>query len=282
MSAPLCEASGKISLYWPTTSSSYLTAGHGRRFRCSFRALVQARCGCRYLDRKPAVASNEIQIEQRSKLAFIGDSRMPEERTDLDKSLLPETAAAVVRPGYPRAAGYPSTYGDPYGYDYPAAGGNVNPRQLWRTVKKRKWLIVVIAIVVTTIVTIASFQTKSIYQASTTVEIEKENRTLVRSGDVIIQTDEGADDAYFTAVNMKTKIRVIQSRPLLEDVVATLNLDKNPRFLEVDGKKSVWEAVRSLGAKVKGQSAPLAPAPGSPPPLDRKSTRLNSSHLGIS
>src|SRR5215468_9608002 len=180
---------------------------------------------------------------------------MAEDMTDLDKPSPPEEPA-LVHPGYPRPAGYPSSYGDPYAYGYPEAGGKLNPRQLWRTIKKRRLLIAVIAIVVTSVVTVVSFQTKSIYQASATVEIEKENRTLVRSGDVIIQTDEGADDAYFVAVNMKTKIRVIQSRPLLEDVVATLNLEKNPRFLEVDGKKSIWEAVKSLGARIKGQSAP--------------------------
>jgi len=192
--------------------------------------------------------------------------------TDLDKPSPPEEPA-LVHPGYPRPAGYPSSYGDPYAYGYPEAGGKLNPRQLWRTIKKRRLLIAVIAIVVTSVVTVVSFQTKSIYQASATVEIEKENRTLVRSGDVIIQTDEGADDAYFVAVNMKTKIRVIQSRPLLEDVVATLNLEKNPRFLEVDGKKSIWEAVKSLGARIKGQSAPPVPALAPPPPLKEVGTR---------
>jgi len=92
------------------------------------------------------------------------------------------------------------------------------------------------------------------------VEIEKENRTLVRSGEVVIQTDEGSDDAYFVAVNMKTKIRVIQSRPLLEDVVASLHLDKNPRFLDVESKKTVWEALQSISGKLKG-IAPAVPLP---------------------
>src|SRR5215831_13831385 len=197
---------------------------------------------------------------------------MAGDMTDLEKPSPSDEASALVRPGYPRA-GYPASYGDPYGYGYPEAGGKFNPRELWRTVKKRKGLIAVIAIVATSVVTVVSFQTKSIYQASATVEIEKENRTLVRSGDVIIQTDEGGDYACFTAVNMKTKIRVIQSRPLLEDVVATLNLDKNPRFLEVDGKKSVWEAIKSLGARIKGQAAPPAPTLASPPPLKEVGTR---------
>jgi succinoglycan biosynthesis transport protein ExoP len=185
---------------------------------------------------------------------------MAEDRRDLEKPAPPDEGAALLRPGYPRAAGYPDSYSTPYDYSYPDAGGKINPRQLWRTVKKRKWLIVVIAIVVTTIVTIVSFQNKSIYQAATTVEIEKENRTLVKSGDVVIQTEEAGDDSYYVSMNMKTKIRVIQSRPLLEDVVSSLHLDKNPRFLDVESKKSIWEAVQSISGKLKAQ-APAVPAP---------------------
>jgi capsular exopolysaccharide synthesis family protein len=193
---------------------------------------------------------------------------MPEDRTDLDKPSPPEEAA-LVRPGYPRAAGYPDSYGYPYGYSDADAGGKINLRQVWRTVKKRKLLIAVIAVVVTTIVTIASFQTKSIYQASTTVEIEKENRTLVKSGDVVIQTEDGGDDSYYISMNMKTKIRVIQSRPLLEEVVATLHLDKNPRFLDVESRKTIWEALQSISGKLKPQS-PAIPLPAPTVPTSRE------------
>ncbi|HKV38883.1 MAG TPA: polysaccharide biosynthesis tyrosine autokinase, partial [Blastocatellia bacterium] len=165
---------------------------------------------------------------------------------------------ALLRPGYPRVGVSAEAYGSGYGYSYPDSGGKITPREVWRVLKKRKWLIAVIAVVATTLVTIVSFQSKSVYQASTTIEIERENRTLVRQGDVVIQSDDGGDDAYFTTVNMKTKIRILQSRPLLEDVVATLHLDTNPKFLDVNGKKTLFEAVKTIASKLHGQQ-PVAP-----------------------
>ena len=82
---------------------------------------------------------------------------------------------------------------------------------------------------------------------------------LVRSGDVVIQTDE-PDDTYLVSLGMKTKMRLLQSRPLLEDVVVNLKLDQDPRFLDVTTKKSVWEAMQSILSKFRppssGRAAP--------------------------
>src|SRR5215471_17109298 len=160
----------------------------------------------------------------------------------------PADFGAQLRPAYPRALQQAEAYGYPGGY--PEPDDKVNARQLWRIVRKRKWLIAVVVAIVTTVVIIESFRTKSIYQAAATIEIEKENRTLVRTGgDVVIQTDE-AEDSYLISMNMKTKIRVLQSRPLLEDVVVALNLDKNPKFLDVTSKKSIPEALLTIASKL--------------------------------
>jgi len=167
----------------------------------------------------------------------------PAHGSDQERERRPHDAAAGSY-GYPE----PNPYG--YGYDY-AEDEKVYVRRMWRAVKKRKWMIAVLAVITTSIVTIEMFRTKSIYQAAATLEIGRENRTLVRSGDVVIQTDE-SDDMYFVSTTMKTKVRQLQSRPLLEEVVASVNLDQNPRFLEVNGKKTLWEALRTMGSKVHG------------------------------
>src|SRR6185503_11729938 len=118
------------------------------------------------------------------------------------------------------------------GYKYPATGyaedDTVRLRELWRTVRKRKWLIISIVLVVTSLVAVEMFRTKRTYLASTTVEIGKDNNTLVRSGDLIINDDS---DPYYQ-VNVKTKMLLLNSRELHEDVVTNLKLDKNPKFLE--------------------------------------------------
>ena len=123
---------------------------------------------------------------------------------------------------------------------------------MWRAIRKRKLVIIVMAIIVTSVVTVEVFRNKSVYQASTTIDIGKENRTLVRTGDVVVQTDE-SDDMFYVALAMKTKIRLLQSRPLLEDVVVNLKLDQNQNFLDVTTRKSFWEAFRSIASKFRKQ-----------------------------
>ncbi|HST23538.1 MAG TPA: polysaccharide biosynthesis tyrosine autokinase [Blastocatellia bacterium] len=181
---------------------------------------------------------------------------MSEEKFELEKIPAVEEGQ-ITKPGYPRLNAYPD--GSPYGYGY---GYNdderVYLRQMWRAIKKRKLVIIVMAIIVTSVVTVEVFRNKSVYQASTSIDIGKENRTLVRTGDVVVQTDE-SDDMFYVAVAMKTKIRLLQSRPLLEDVVVNLKLDQNSQFLDVTTRKSFWEAFRSIASKFRKQEQTQEP-----------------------
>lgn len=174
---------------------------------------------------------------------------MSDEPLELEK-VSPPDEAPLTRPGYPRVGGYPDA--SAYGYGYPDDDERLYVRQMWRAIKKRKLVIIVIAIIVTAVVTVEVFRTKSTYQASTTIEIGKENRTLVRSGDFVVQADE-SDDTYYVTMGMKTKIRLLQSRPLLEGVVINLKLDQNPRFMDVTTKKSIWEAMSTIASKFRRQ-----------------------------
>lgn len=175
---------------------------------------------------------------------------MSDQQLELER-ISPSDEASLTRPGYPRVGGYPDA--SAYGYGYPDDDERLYLRRMWRAIKKRKLVIIVIAIIVTAVVTVEVFRTKSIYQASTTIEIGKENRTLVRSGDFVVQADE-SDDTYYVAMGMKTKIRLLQSRPLMEDVVVNLKLDQNPRFMDVTTKKSIWEAMTTIVGKLRRQN----------------------------
>ena len=174
---------------------------------------------------------------------------MSDERLELEKVSLPDEAP-MMRPGYPRIGGYPDAtpYGDGYGYP---DDERAYVRRMWRAIKKRKLVIIVIALIVTSVVTVEVYRTKSTYQASTTVEIGKDSRTL-RSGDLILQSDEG-DDLYYVQTAMKTRIRQLQSRPLLEDVVVNLKLDQNPRFLNITSRRSIVEAVKTIAGRLGPQ-----------------------------
>src|SRR5262245_34767548 len=72
-------------------------------------------------------------------------------------------------------------------------------RWLWRIVRKRKWLIIGIASIVTLLVTIDVFRTKPVYEAVTTIEIGPESGTHLTSngGSVIIQDE----DPLYLAMN---------------------------------------------------------------------------------
>ena len=194
---------------------------------------------------------------------------MAEERFDLEKVPAAEDGR-IAKPGYPRLGGYPdvSPYG--YGYGYGNDDERVYLRRIWHAIRKRKLVIIVMAIIVTGVVTVEVFRTKSVYSASTTIEVGKENRTLVRTGDVVVQTDE-SDDLYFVSLAMKTKIRLLQSRPLLEDVVVNLKLDQNPKFLDVTTRKSFWEAARSIASKFRKQEQAQEPQVVSETPVTRSS-----------
>src|SRR4029453_17744799 len=99
---------------------------------------------------------------------------------------------------------------------------------MWRTLRKRQWLIISIVAVVTSLVAVEMFRTRPIYQASTTIEVGKENSTVVRTGDLVINDDS---DPYYQ-VNIKTKMLLLNSRELHEDVVADLKLDQNSKFMD--------------------------------------------------
>src|SRR5215470_14794167 len=128
-----------------------------------------------------------------------------EEGIELQKSASSEEAR-MGPVGYPQPGAYPESY--PYGYGYPEDEEKVYLRRMWLAIKKRKWVIAVIAVIATTAVTIEVFRTKSTYQATATIEVERDNRTLFRSGDVTISSDD-SDDMYYVNQAMKTRIRFL-------------------------------------------------------------------------
>lgn len=167
---------------------------------------------------------------------------------------------------------------------------NLQLGEIWRRIRKHKWLIAVIVLIVTAVVAVEAYRTKSIYRASATLQLELENRTLFRSGDISIESEE-SDNVYLTAAAMKTKIRLLQSRPLLEDVVASLRLDQNPRFMEVTQRKNILESLQTISGKFKGTGNVAPPSlyietPPAPTPEEllsrtaQESARL-SPYVGI-
>lgn len=123
----------------------------------------------------------------------------------------------------------------------------IDLREYWRKVLRHKWLILVITIVVTSLVTIQAFRAKSLYRASATIEIGNENLALIKDGQILL----GDDSNY-----MSTKLKVLQSNALMESVAATLRLDQNPKFMEVTETRSGWEAIQAIFGRFSRKKLP--------------------------
>jgi polysaccharide biosynthesis transport protein len=168
---------------------------------------------------------------------------MSDDRVELERVPSSEDVP-LLRPGYPRAPGYPDAM--PYGYGNAFnedEEDSINLREIWRIIRKRKWLIVCITLIVTTLVTIEAYRAKSTYKASAFIEIGKDSPTVrsAASG-MVIQAD---DDLYYPQLSINTNLFRLTSEPLLEDVVADLKLDQNPKFSEPT-RRSFWEAVEAV------------------------------------
>jgi capsular exopolysaccharide synthesis family protein len=185
---------------------------------------------------------------------------MPEEKRELERIQMEEDP--LTRSAYPVTKLYPASSG--YGYNYGAPDdGKLNFREMWLTVRKRKWLIAALVLIVTSIVTIELYRMKSIYRATATIEVRKDNTTLIKTADLVVQRDDSD--------SVNTFMYIIKSKPLLQDVAVGLKLDQNPRFLDVTRKKSIIEALGTIRGRFTQQAAPETPRPATVPALVTKS-----------
>jgi len=165
---------------------------------------------------------------------------MAEEKKELGRALTTEETALIR----PFTAPRPSMQSYDNGYG-PDPDGGIHLREVWRILRKRKWLVATIAIIATTLVTIEVHRTPSVYRAETTVEIAKDNSAVLKTDSQVIKIDDSD--------NINTKRIIFKSRPMLEDVVVLLKLDQNPRFIESLHKKSVVDAVRDIAYRMTGR-----------------------------
>jgi polysaccharide biosynthesis transport protein len=168
---------------------------------------------------------------------------MAEDREELEK-IAPLEEVPLERPRYPSNVGVTEAASYGYGHGEAEESDGLNVREVWRMIRKRQWLILAIVVIITSMVTIEAYRTKSTFTASAFIEIGKES-PAIRSGpsDRVIQTEDA--DTYYPQLTINTNLFRLTSEPLLEDVVVNLKLDENPSFVDL-GKKSVWEALELI------------------------------------
>jgi polysaccharide biosynthesis transport protein len=157
-----------------------------------------------------------------------------------DERLLPvrppreaDTSLAEIAQG--RAYGKYSRYGNQ---------PETNLREYLFVILKRKWLILSLVLVITSLVTIQAYREPSIYQGSTTIRIESKGGNILQTGQALVinQTDPNF---------WGTQLKLLQSPLLARQVILTLNLHKNPDFMGGQANSSVFSSLKRIFTREK-------------------------------
>jgi len=142
----------------------------------------------------------------------------------------------------------------PYGKSYGSGAESTGIRDYLFVVLKRKWLIMSLVLVVTSLVTIQSFRAPSIYQGETTIRIEQKSQNVLQTKEIVIQ---GQGDPNFWG----TQLKLLENPALARQVVLTLDLQNNPAFFGGRSQGGVFTSLRRLfaGDKKVGESSGRAP-----------------------
>jgi capsular exopolysaccharide synthesis family protein len=128
-----------------------------------------------------------------------------------------------------------------YGGRYGSSPADVNLKEYLFVVLKRKWLIMSMVLIVTTLATIQAYREPSIYQGATTIKIEQNNRSILQSGTgggIVI----GENDPNFWG----TQLRLLKSESLARKVILKLDLQHNPAFFGPQGQSTIFASLKRI------------------------------------
>jgi capsular exopolysaccharide synthesis family protein len=116
-------------------------------------------------------------------------------------------------------------------------------RDYFFVILKRKWLILSLVLVVTSLVTIQMFRLPSLYEGETTIRIEPRPRSVLQTKEIVINAQS---DPNFWG----TQLRLLQNPELARQVVLTLDLQNNPEFFG-QSQGGIFSSIRRIFAPSK-------------------------------
>ena len=140
--------------------------------------------------------------------------------------------------------------GKPYGKYGHGNQREISLRDYLFVVLKRKWLILSLVLVVTSLVTIQAYREPSIYQGSATIRIEPKQQSILQTGTVVINQ---ADPNFWG-----TQLKLLQNPSLARQVILTLDLTNNPNFLGGQANSSVFSSLKRI---ISGEKPVVAKRP---------------------
>lgn len=141
----------------------------------------------------------------------------------------------------------------PYGV---SATEPTNIRDYLFVILKRKWLILSLVLVITSLVTIQMSRQPSIYEGKTTIRIEPKARSVLQTKDLVINS--GTDPNFWG-----TQLKLLENNSLARQVVLTLDLQHNPNFFGGQAQGGIFASLRRAFSRDK-KAAPSAAAPSDP------------------
>jgi polysaccharide biosynthesis transport protein len=138
----------------------------------------------------------------------------------------------------------PGPYRAPaYGYGEPGLEGEVHLLDYWRAIRKRLWLVIGVAALITTLATIYVARKPDVYEAKSQVEIGLENNPMYAGKTTPMIYSPANDPAYFN-----TQLQILTSPGLLRRVVKTLDLEHNQAFLrpQESQPRSTWKTITQM------------------------------------
>jgi len=137
----------------------------------------------------------------------------------------------------------------------PAATEPNQLRDYLFVVLKRKWLIISLCLVVTSLVAVQMFRQPSVYEAEAMIRIEQRTQNVLQTKDFVLNAQP---DANFWG----TQIKLLQSPALARQVALSLDLQHNPSFFGTQAQGGIFTALRRMVSGEKKPAALPATAPG--------------------
>src|SRR5881394_1770934 len=127
-----------------------------------------------------------------------------------------------------------------YSGRYGGSPADVNLKEYLFVVLKRKWLIMSMVLIVTTLAVIQAYREPSIYEGATTIRIEQKTRSILQSGNggIVI----GQSDPNFWG----TQLRLLSNETLARQVVLKLDLQHNPTFFGPQGQSTIFASLKRI------------------------------------
>jgi capsular exopolysaccharide synthesis family protein len=116
-----------------------------------------------------------------------------------------------------------------------------NLREYLHIVLKRKWIILSLVLIITSLVTIQAYREPSIYEGAVIIQIQPRQQSVLQTGQISIAAP--TDPKFW-----ETQLRLLQRPELARQVILTLDLQRNPNFLGGQAQSGVFDSLKRLFA----------------------------------